>query len=52
MARYLVLSMSGKKVDMESVPKHANVNGAQHINVNAMYYTEFVKTMWVGRNRV
>ena len=52
MAIYWVLSMIRRKVDMESVPKHAYVNGAQHINVNAMYYTEFVKTMWVGRNRV
>ena len=52
MAIYWVLSMIRRKVDMESALEDANVNGAQHINFDAIYYTEFVKTMWVGRNRV
>ena len=27
---------------MESAPKDANVNGAQHMSFESMYYTEFV----------
>ena len=42
MATYLLLSMSGKEVDMESAREDVNVNGAQHIGFNTVYYTDFV----------
>ena len=42
MATYWVLSMSRKEVDMESAQEDANVDGAQYIGFNAMYFTEFV----------
>ncbi len=48
MTTTLVLSMSQKKVDMESALEDASVNGAQHLGLNTVYYTDLVGGDMVG----